>query len=85
MTTPAKAIATRRNYTRNAGRPPDAVIDERIAEVFAILSKRPNVHRCQLHKEFCKSWKCHWRTVERAAHKRRMRINRVAKRDSGAI
>ena len=46
-------------------RPPDAVVDARIAEACAVLAARPTVHRCQLHAEFAKRWGCHWRTIDR--------------------
>lgn len=48
-----------------AGRPPDSVIDDRVAEMVATISARVNIHRCELHKLLCPRWKCHWKTVDR--------------------
>lgn len=52
-------------------RPPDAVIAGRVAEAVVILSHRPGVHRCELHKLLCQRWNCHWRTVDRIVSRAR--------------
>lgn len=59
------ARRTAESYARSPGRPTDKIIDERVAEMIAILSTRPNIHRCHLHKTLVPRWKCHWRTVDR--------------------
>lgn len=57
-----------------AGRPKDQIIEERVSEMIDLLSKDRNIHRCQLHKEFCKKWNVHWKTVDRVVGRARAEI-----------
>lgn len=67
-------------------RSPDWLVDERIAEAVAVISSRPNIHRCQLHKLLCPRWKdkkgkqVAWSTVDSIVSRARdlllQRLNR---------
>jgi hypothetical protein len=50
---------------KRKGSSPNHVIENRIKEMVARISGSPTVHTCELHTEFCASWNCHWRTVDR--------------------
>jgi hypothetical protein len=78
MRTAHSALRSKESYARKPGRPPDAVLDNRISEAIQVLASRPNVQRCQLHKLFCVKWNCHWRTVDRmVACARRAMLERL--------
>jgi hypothetical protein len=70
----ARLAARERVKVGRGNRTPDAVIDTRIAEVVTILSHRTNVHRCELHRNLCERWGCHWRTVDRIVARARVEL-----------